>query len=449
MSKRIKTIGYIAFGRDVFAYGIALTIKSLDKKYKVYRVSPKTAKFVDLLLFSCFWWEHIYLLAAFLRKACIKKSDTNRPKIIIGGFNTFNPVPFMDYSDVVVCGDGENIINKIIENIDDYKTKGYTEWHNENMLMPFAHTTNNIARIEIARGCKYNCKFCALKHLKPYRELEYEKLEKLIIRQKEKRLALFAPEPNGHKDNDKLTKLVANIGKHRIDTDMRLNQIGSLRQKSSVIRTGIEGLSERLRKSINKPYSNDFIIDKIKWMINNKVMNMIAYIILDLPTEKQEDYDEFQELLNRIDNIPNNKNFVLKLHPNAFMPNPHTPMEYDKINYNVDFRKKWFGTFRKKGEYPYKFKLLEQPSMFSIEKRIISMVSTRAGREFIDIENMFHVNKLLYISPKDGSIRVKNLRLLINILNRFKGADYYCGEYNKAKAVWNIISPQEINNKKP
>ena len=82
-------IGYLTFGRDDFSYGLALCLSRL-KDVELYRVTPKTAKYVDVLLFSCFWWEHIYLLADFLRKAGIKKSDTVRPQIIVGGFNTFS-----------------------------------------------------------------------------------------------------------------------------------------------------------------------------------------------------------------------------------------------------------------------------------------------------------------------------------------------------------------------
>lgn len=190
-------VGYLTFGRDDFSYGMALCLSRL-KDVELFRVTPKTAKYVDVLLFSCFWWEHIYLLADFLRKAGIKKSDQKRPRIIVGGFNTFNPVPFLAYCDAVVCGDGEGIIGQVVNG--DYSAdsvltdnKKSAKWCNVNPLIGFCHDTNGIGRLEIARGCKAKCRFCAVSALKPYREVPLDEVEVAIKTTKAKRLAMFSP----------------------------------------------------------------------------------------------------------------------------------------------------------------------------------------------------------------------------------------------------------------
>jgi len=53
-------VGYLTFGRDDFSYGMALCLSRL-KDVELFRVTPKTAKYVDVLLFSCFWWEHMVI----------------------------------------------------------------------------------------------------------------------------------------------------------------------------------------------------------------------------------------------------------------------------------------------------------------------------------------------------------------------------------------------------
>jgi hypothetical protein len=42
-------IGYLTFGRDDFGYGLALCLSRLEG-HEVYRITPKTAKYVDVLL---------------------------------------------------------------------------------------------------------------------------------------------------------------------------------------------------------------------------------------------------------------------------------------------------------------------------------------------------------------------------------------------------------------
>lgn len=430
-------IGYLTFGRDDFGYGLALCLNQL-KEHELYRVTPKTAKYVDILLFSCFWWEHIYLLAAFLRNAGIKKGEP--PRVVIGGFNTFNPVSFSAYGDVI-CGDGETVINDVMQ--------GYNpsfKWHNNNDLIGFSHVTNNVTRLEVARGCIYKCRFCAVSHLKPFREINIDELEPHIKNAKTKKISAFSPEPTLHSKNTHITELCHKYRKTRLDTDVRLDRISKRHDDGGLLRCGIEGVSERLRRSVNKGYSNDFIYNAVKKGIENKRPGMLFYLIMDLPGEQESDFEEFTELLHKIETIPGCENFLLVPSPSVFMPNPHTPMEYESINWERDYATKWKYLFRPDGygDRPWKFQMAERARVFSPAMRILSMISTRAGEEFIEIEQELSRKKIIGISS--GRVKCNSLDKLLEALKKYGGVDKYCGCYTEDTAPWKVVTFEGVES---
>lgn len=389
------------------------------------------------------------MLADFLRKAGIKKTDANRPRIIVGGFNTFNPVPFLAFCDAVVCGDGEDITSRVVGG--DYsdgsvltEDKGAVAWSSVSPLAGFCHTTNGIGRIEIARGCRAKCRFCAVSALKPYREVPLAEVEEALRAAKTKRVALFAPEPTFHSSNNELQELCVKHKKTRFDTDVRLDRIGSRHMAGGVLRSGIEGLSERLRRSIGKPYKDDFIVEAVASALAQGRRGMFFYLILDLPGETDGDFDEFLAMLHRIEGIPGCEELVLVPSPSVFMPSPHTAMEFEPINYDRDYGAKWYNLFRGHGlrdgvNKPWKFMMAERARVFGPPARVLSMISTRAGGEFFEIEKCLTRNKIISINGA-GRVSCKSLKRLEMALRPFGGAEKYCGEYTADKAPWKILS---------
>ena len=419
-------VGYLTFGRDDFGYGMALCLDAIKDKHEIYRVTPKTARHVDMLLFSCFWWEHVYLLANFLRSAKIRLSDAKRPKIIVGGFNTFNPVPFAEYADSVVVGDGEEILLGLLDGMDapGVYRKGIesVKWQNVSPLPGFCHETNGVARIEIARGCKYRCKFCAVAHLKPYREVPAEEIIQLLRKTSCKSVSTFAPEPTLHSQDDEITQACIRLGKSRMDSDVRLDRLEH--RSMSVPRIGLDGLSERLRKSVGKPYSSEQVIEAIRKAIAQGRKGMFVYLILDLPGEAEEDFAEFRELLIRCGEIPGASEFLLKISPNVFMPNPHTPMEMEPIHWDRPYGQMWSDFFGRGEDRTWEMMIAERSRAFSPAMRVLSMLSTRSGKEFLEIEEELSRNRAIGISG--GRVICRDLPRLLRVLDRCGGVDRYC-----------------------
>lgn len=437
-----KKIGYLTFGRDDFGYGLHAVLSGLDAP--VYRVTPKTAPLVDILVLSVFWWEHVYLLADFMRKSGIVKERDERPFVIIGGFNSFNPAPMGSYADAVVVGDGEGALADLIENPEASASWIYREgqttpviYRSVSRIAPTPHITNGIARIEIARGCKYRCAFCAVAHHKPYRECAYTDIERVLSSVSVNRISLFAPEPTLHRDEKRLQDLCLRMGKTRMDSDVRLDRLSKIPETGrNVPRIGLEGLSERLRKSVNKPYSDRFILKQVEGLIRSGHSGLFLYLILDLPEETPDDWECFRELLKRIGRIPGADRFVLKPSPSVFMPTPGTPLEGESIHASRDYRRIWTEFFNRDGR-TWDVTMAERTRVFTPAMRILSMLATRGGEEFHSVEKELTTKKIIRISA--GRVQCISMDGLLTVLENYGGVERWCGRIEKSDAPWRQV----------
>jgi radical SAM superfamily enzyme YgiQ (UPF0313 family) len=440
--KSKSKIGYLTFGRDATAYGLELCLSRLDPaRYEVYTATPKTAKYFDVLLFSSFWFEHIYRLHDFLDKAGIKKTDKNRPRIVIGGFNMFNPVPYIDYADAIVTGDGDDIIELAINGGNHSSiltdTSKSVIWNNSPMT-PFRLDQKKIARIEIARGCKNKCKFCSISHLKSYRELSMEDIYPLVSSAKAKVLSLFCPSPSQHSDRSNIDMMCYSLNKKRVEIDMRLADISKYTGQS-MPRFGMDGLSERIRKANNKPLSNDKIINTIDEFHSRGKRGIGFGMIVDLPGETREDWEEFYDTMNRLNNRIDDNDFVVKIVPCAFSPKPHTPFGHEKINVFKDLNSEWDRVTNKAtGPLSWATMIVSACQVYSPSTRILEMISTRGGREVIRVIDHLHKKKVIRLSYKNGVTVIDRTRL-VKELESFGGHERWTGKIDKGKAPWNVV----------
>ena len=95
-------------------------------------------------------------------------------------------------------------------------------------------------------------------------------------------------------------------------------------QKHSTI--AIEGASERLRRVVNKNLTEEQIFDAVKTMRENGLNGVKIYSMLGIPTETQEDIDEFIRLGKELKK--QNKGFDITFSFSTFVPKPHTPFQW-------------------------------------------------------------------------------------------------------------------------
>ncbi|MFH2076370.1 MAG: radical SAM protein, partial [Pseudomonadota bacterium] len=247
---------------------------------------------------------------------------------------------------------------------------------------------------------------------------------------------LFAPEPTMHSADKEITELCHRLGKTRVDSDVRLDHLS--KRDDSVPRVGIEGLSERLRKSVNKPYSNERIIRAVKEAIEQGRKGLFMYMILDLPGECDDDWKEFRELLSDIGRLPGSSGFLLKPSPSVFMPSPHTPMEFEAIHWERDYHGKWESFFGRGQDRQWDVMMAERSRVFSPAMRVLSMLSTRSGEEFAEIERELTRTKTIGIAG--GRVKCNSERGLIRILGKFGGVEKWCGRRDETSAPWKVVT---------
>ena len=95
-------------------------------------------------------------------------------------------------------------------------------------------------------------------------------------------------------------------------------------QKTSTI--AIEAASERLRRFINKNLKEEQILNAVKIARENGLRGLKIYSMIGIPTETQEDIEEFLRLAKVIKS--QNKGFEITFSFSSFVPKPQTPLQW-------------------------------------------------------------------------------------------------------------------------
>ncbi|MCK5615032.1 radical SAM protein [Candidatus Pacearchaeota archaeon] len=436
-------IGYVTFGKDDFGYAMSYVLYKNGISAK--RASIKSAKHFDVLLFSCFWWAHVYEFVNFCIKAGIGYKKKT-PRIIVGGFNAFNPLVFLPWAHQVVVGDGEDILKCVIDGESHPSVFTGTEkevLYNHCSIADndFIYRSGTITRIEIARGCKYKCPYCQLTHLKKYREASLESVKSALDKVETKRVALFAPCGMSHKNYKEISEYTRERGLVNIASDVRYNEIEKY-DNNNTARMGIEGLSYKLRKSITKPITNKKFVEIIedrskKCREIGYKPSIHTYFILDLPKESKEDWEEFEELLAMVNEIKGVEDLTWIITANVFMPCPHTPFENEEIHLDRDYNEIWRQVMSDRWrKNKFKFTIAGRHSIFSPYSRLLSMIATRGGEESGEIiYNVVNNKRLkkLFVGKWQSS-----LKALSGFLDNYGGIEKYVGK--PEKTPWKVVN---------
>jgi len=296
-----------------------------------------------------------------------KERSEEYPLIFAGGpVLTTNPKPYEDFFDFIILGDGEEVFEKVLDilklglsksetltrlaELDGIYIKGgkakkasvslnnviYTPILSENSYF------KNTFIIEVARGCMNRCAFCTASYTNlPFRHYEYEKIIEAVelgLKYTNK-IALLGAQISAHpRFND-----IMNYIKNKIDSGKNIELgISSLRtdavtpniiqtlvlggQKHSTI--AIEAASERLRKFINKNLKEEQILNAVRISRENGLKGLKIYSMIGIPTETEEDIQEFINLAMKIKD--ENKGFNIEFSFSTFVPKPQTPLQWSK-----------------------------------------------------------------------------------------------------------------------
>jgi len=321
-----------------------------------------------------------------------KDRDNNHPIIFGGGpVLTANPEPYADFFDVIVLGDGEEVLTDLVN---AYQEVRYLENRREKLahlaqirgvyvpsLYDVAYNSDNTIKsyirnnpkvpellsrrcistlkdclytpilteksmfsnmfiIETARGCPRRCAFCLASYLNlPSRYPDYKSIIDAIdlgLKYSNK-IGLLGALITEHPEFDKICEYLLFKRKEKefqvSVSSLRADRITPL-MVQTLVKCGqhsttiaIEAGSERLRKVINKNLTEDEIRNSIKIARENGLSGLKIYGIIGLPTETQEDILEMVNLMNRLK--LENKGFKLTLSISSFVPKAQTPFQWE------------------------------------------------------------------------------------------------------------------------
>lgn len=401
-----KRYGKLIFGINAFQYGIELCFSKAGIQAEVVR--PDNALKFDVIFISLFFYGNIYELEYFLRVSGLKQRKKGKPLLICGGMQpTVTPELVAEMCDYVFIGEAEDCFTEIVKNIEAGKSlegiagmywkgkKTIPEPVYVDKLTPFwlLHAAKDGgARLEIARGCKHKCKFCLLSNLKPYRELDFESIKKCVIDIKRKgatHTSLFAPERTEHSRWEDIQSLIISMKLRESGTDARLEHIHRIRHRNKV-RFGLEGISYKLRAEVGKPFTEDFIIKKMREFTERQtnIAFFYIYFILDLPGETEEDWQEFYDFFCRLESEDWSRRITVGPVFNPLSPKPFTPYYKNVVVHPFrDYQKKCTNFLRKNDEH-WGFRIVEANVWGSWERILDAIVHYAGARGYKVIESI-------------------------------------------------------------
>lgn len=382
-------IGKLGFGKDDFYYGLELSLHKAGRT--AYEVTPATVHGCDVLLVTMFWFRDLYLLARFLREAGLRPGG--RPYIIAGGMQaTMIPRAVAPFVDAVFIGDADDHLGPILDQLEKGKRpeSPYLYRHGDPRVpepaecKPSAFAMEKggrgeVVRIEIARGCRFSCSFCALTGLKRYREVPFGEIEPLLKKLRRRRVSLFAPEVTAHSEWNLFERAIDEYELRDSNADVRLEAIRKLKSQSRVT-LGMEGISFRLRKLVGKPWKADFILDRLGWFVSTRtgIARVAVYFIADLPGESEEDWAELWDLFELISKQEWSRKLTLVPILNPFSPKPFTPLAGSVVHPFRDYDKRWKQFLRRGGEGQWGFRISEKIVWGPLD-RTLDAIATNAG----------------------------------------------------------------------
>lgn len=303
------------------------------------------------------------------------KRNEDDPIIIIGGPAVINPHPYDHFTDLVLIGEAEEILQPFLKKFNELKGKMtkneiikelseiegiYSPKYSKNSinrqiyggfnksiglinhLIPNIEVIQDKLVVEIMRGCPNKCRFCEAGLIyKPHREkdinLIFDEIEYGIKKTGLNEVTFFSLSAGDYSMIMKLTDEFINIYSDKnisfslpslkvesFNIDL-LNKISSVRK--SGLTFAIETGNKKGHLIINKKININKITAIIKSAIKNGWRMIKLYFMVGLPfiDNEKNDIIKFVDKLLLID-----RKLKINLNIAVFVPKPHTVFQYEK-----------------------------------------------------------------------------------------------------------------------
>lgn len=228
-------------------------------------------------------------------------------------------------------------------------------------------------RIVIGRGCRHKCLFCHTSWSTPCAEHD----NPAAVAQSA-RAIVEAGDKVGYVTNDMAMHAWAHELPPSVDASFSVDYLRKTGMPSQrQIRIGVEGVSERLRRYVNKPITRADLVKCTAWL-NAGGKSVRWFLIAGLPTETDDDWVELRDTVQEWKRMTSKG--VLALSFTAWCPDPSTPLAVMPMNDDywprVEAFREWF--FGGQGwSNRVKLMLPQQPES-RLKKAMLAMDATEA-----------------------------------------------------------------------
>ena len=316
--------------------------------------------------------------------------------VIAGGPCMTNPEPLTPFVDAFLIGDGEEAVWQFCEIIEKYKGEGRSKILSEiagipGFYIPSAHTISNKGKffvpeikkegavkparinafhkkylpeaplvplmdvvhhrlaVEVMRGCTRGCRFCSAgMYYRPQREKEIS----LIKEQTEQGVGCTGWRDVGllslsTADYSQFTHLLDSMNTMRVNHRLKMSipstridalsdkQLKALNSVSPITSFTIapEAASLRLRKVINKDFSDEAIFQTVELLLSRNLTTLKLYFMLGLPSEREEDVQAIIDMVKTIASMMRARSPRSALHValSPFSPKANTPFQWEAM----------------------------------------------------------------------------------------------------------------------
>ena len=188
--------------------------------------------------------------------------------------------------------------------------------------------------VEGTRGCPSRCPFCLLGNTYSF---SHDRLEKIPSDVED--IGIIGGGVSFHPRLLDIIRAMKEEGKRVHLPSLRVDEVTTelielIRDEVKTLTFGIEAGSERLRKFIGKPLSNDEIYEKLEAILAMKPFNLKLYFMIGLYGEEKKDLEDILSMVKHIHHImvktgaPKGFMGSITVHVSPFVPKAFTPFQW-------------------------------------------------------------------------------------------------------------------------